>query len=76
MKDLFTPFHRVPNGATQNIQGTGLGLYLCKHLVEAHGGLMGVESAVGKGTTFFFTIPHEALAKGPDGTTQSGEGAA
>ncbi|MBI3922453.1 MAG: PAS domain S-box protein [Armatimonadetes bacterium] len=76
MKDLFTPFHRVPNGTTQNIHGTGLGLYLCKHLVEAHGGLIGVESAVGKGTTFIFTIPHEALAEGPDGTTQSGEGVA
>lgn len=53
---IFTPFYRVRTG-NKKIQGTGLGLYLCKHLVEAHGGKIWVESEEGKGSTFSFTVP-------------------
>ena len=54
---LFQRFHRVDSGDTRKAGGTGIGLYLVKHLVEAHGGEIDVESEVGKGTTFTFTIP-------------------
>jgi signal transduction histidine kinase len=51
---LFERFYRVP-GAPGG--GAGLGLYIARQIVEAHGGRIEVESEVGKGTTFRFTIP-------------------
>jgi len=55
-------FHRAPGVATQGgthrgSLGLGLGLYICKTIVEAHGGRVGVESAVGEGSTFWFALP-------------------
>jgi PAS domain S-box-containing protein len=53
--NLFEPFHRGANA--QKIEGTGLGLVIVKGIAERHGGSIEVESEVGKGTLFTFTIP-------------------
>ncbi len=55
---LFTEFYRVDTPMNQEIKGTGLGLSLVKKIVEAHKGAIWVESRVGKGTAFYFTLPH------------------
>ncbi len=52
---LFQRFQRV--GDKHAIRGTGVGLFICKVLIEAHGGRIWVESEEGKGSTFYFTVP-------------------
>jgi PAS domain S-box-containing protein len=54
---LFEPFERL--AATNTKKGVGLGLLVCKRLVEAHGGRIWAESTPGQGSTFFFTIPRD-----------------
>jgi PAS domain S-box-containing protein len=54
---VFERFRRVRSGAAQSIPGTGLGLAIVKQIVEMHGGKIWVESAVGHGSSFHFTIP-------------------
>ena len=56
MAQLFHRFPKTENRST-NDTGTGLGLYICKHIVEAHGGTISAESREGKGTTVRFALP-------------------
>lgn len=56
---MFEKFFRIPS-TSQTVQGTGLGLVIAKRIVEAHGGTMWLESELGEGTTFFFTVPKAA----------------
>lgn len=54
---LFEKFYRVDSSTTAEIEGTGLGLTIVKHIIELHEGELTVESALGKGSTFGFVIP-------------------
>jgi len=60
IEKVFQRFHRVHSGDSQRVGGTGIGLFLTKSLVEAHGGAIRAESTVGQGSTFHFTIPKAA----------------
>jgi len=67
---VFDPYYHVDAHETirgERFEGVGLGLPLTKRLVELHGGCMGVESAVGIGTTFWFSLPVNAV----EGTSSS-----
>jgi two-component system, OmpR family, sensor histidine kinase VicK len=57
LKHLFSKFYRVGGKLTQGIKGTGLGLYISKEIMNYHKGNIWVESAIGKGSTFSFSLP-------------------
>ena len=57
LEKVWRKFERVDTRDTRQAGGTGIGLFLVKHLVELHGGSIGIQSEIGKGSTFSFEMP-------------------
>jgi PAS domain S-box-containing protein len=64
-EQVFERFHRVGDSMTPSTPGAGLGLYICRAIVEAHGGRIWVESTLREGSTFSFSLPREEKAHLP-----------
>jgi signal transduction histidine kinase/HAMP domain-containing protein len=61
---IFEEFHQGDSAASKKKSGTGLGLTIAKKIVEMHGGALWVDSTLGRGSTFWFTVPIRAAQKG------------
>jgi PAS domain S-box-containing protein len=59
LEHIFDRFYQVDSASTRNVGGSGLGLSICKAIVEAHGGQIRADSQPGAGSVFYFTLPLE-----------------
>ncbi|MGO4711000.1 sensor histidine kinase, partial [Chryseobacterium sp. 2TAF14] len=60
-QQIFERYYRVKNVNTGTIAGFGIGLYLCKEIIELHNGTISVQSSQNKGSVFSFTLPIDGL---------------
>ncbi len=58
---IFERFRQIEEGSTRKYGGTGIGLFISKHIVDILGGRIWMESEVGKGSTFYFTLPYASV---------------
>ena len=65
LPQLFTPFVQADSSTTRTHEGAGLGLSICKRIVELMGGWIGVGTDFGAGSTFWFCVPFEVAATAP-----------
>jgi PAS domain S-box-containing protein len=69
---IFHPFGRAPNATSRNLPGMGLGLYICRNIVERHGGRIVARSAgEGHGTTFEVALPSQSVAESPPAPSEA-----
>ncbi len=71
---IFEQFYRVERGLIHDVKGSGLGLTLVRHIVDAHGGRITLESRLGEGSTFMIFLPIEDASRTPDGNHPGQEG--
>jgi signal transduction histidine kinase len=62
LPNIFSRFYRVPN-QNRSVRGTGLGLFICRRIIRAHGGEITAESNFGEGTTFHIYLPLQSVRK-------------
>jgi PAS domain S-box-containing protein len=70
---LFQKFYRVDNSATRTIGGTGLGLFICRKIVELYNGRIWVDSELGKGSSFFMNFPRLSAQQAADIQAQAAQ---